>query len=96
MNKLFKICKKIVDLAPMIIGGSIGIILVLGLLGFVDLGVTVATIAAFFGKAFLWVIGIAIGIFVVIAFFPGAVIIAIAAVVLLVLLLLIGLIGSIL
>lgn len=96
MDKLKRICKKIIDLAPLVIGGTIGIILAMGLLGFIDLGVTFATVGAFLGKAFLWIIGIAIGIFVAIAFFPGAVIIVIAAVILLVVLLLIGLIGAIL
>lgn len=96
MNRIKKICKTIINYAPMVIGLTMGIILALGLLGFIDLGITFATIGAFLSKALIWIIGIAIGIFVLIVFFPGLAIILIAAVVLLILILIIGLIGSIL
>ncbi len=96
MEKFKSICKKIVDYAPLVIGGGLGIIIALGLLGVLDLGVTFATIGAFFGKFFLWVIGIAIAIIVVACFFPGVLIVLIAAVVIFVLILLISLIGAVL
>ena len=96
MEKFKSICKKIVDYAPLVIGGGLGIIIALGLLGVLDLGVTFATIGAFFGKFFLWVIGIAIAIFVVACFFPGVLIILIAAIILIVVIAVIALIGTIL
>lgn len=96
MDKFKKICKGIVDFAPLVIGGSLGLIIVLGIIGVIDIGVTLATIGAFFGKFFLWVIGIAIAIFVVACFFPGVLIILIAAIILIVVIAVIALIGTIL
>lgn len=96
MRKLKSICKKIVDFAPLVLGGGLGIIIALSLVGVLDLGITFATIGAFFGKFVLWVIGIAIAIIVVACFFPSVLIVLIAAVVILILILLITLIGAVL